>query len=110
MKKKQLKTIRLVSNFIPLNVVNWKDGAVLLGDGQIGIQNIENGGNISAYKAFFMKTERGILPPKIKNKHVLRKLLWGQKWMAAHVKMWKEGISEGIFLDSELKPSGRKLL
>lgn len=107
MTKKQLKTIRLVSDFIPSNVKDWKHPHVILNDGQIGIGNVENGGTISTYKAFFMKTEKGILPPKVKNKHVLRKLLWGQKWMATHVKMWKEGGLSSVF---DLKPTWRKLI
>ena len=47
-------------------------------------------------EAFFMISERGSVPEKITSFNKLSRLLWGQRWIAAHVKMWKVGRNEGV--------------
>jgi hypothetical protein len=86
--------LKKVEWFIPVNV-DWKSEKTILNDGQIGIINIQDdSAGTSAEEAFFNKTERGRLPSKINNLPRLRALLWGHKWLAAHEKMWREGLLE----------------
>jgi hypothetical protein len=53
---------------------------------------------VSAEQAFFDKSERGIQHTVVSNKKRYLDLLYGHRWLAAHVKMWKEGINEGSCL------------
>ena len=111
MTKRQKKTLQLVREFTPSWIKDWNHPDIIFADNQIGIGDIKQSSRGKyAYEAFFSKTERGIIPKEVKNIVALRKLLWGHKWMPAHVKMWKEGISEGTFFAFELKPLWRKLL
>lgn len=109
MTRKQTKALRLVKEFTPSWITDWSTAD--MSDNEIGIDTvIQSSKGVTASEAFFLKTERGVMPPEVKNKTALRKYLWGQKWMAIHVKMWEEGIREGRFYAFELKPTWRKLL
>lgn len=48
--------------------------------------------------AFFSISERGKYPDSVKDLGRLASLISGQRWMAAHIKMWKEGFTEGTLL------------
>ena len=102
MKLKQSKTIDTIKWFIPESIKTWLKATT--GDAEIGILNvIQSRKGVSAEEAFFLKTERGIMPAKVKSKTQLRKLLWGHKRMAMHEKMWKEGMIEHTLFEWDFK-------
>lgn len=101
---KREKAIKLIEWFIPHWIKDWNDPKVIINDNLIGIEKIlESEFGVDGEKAFFMKTEEGKLPENVSNKKRLRSLLWGQKWMAAQVKMWKEGSMEGAISKQDIQ-------
>jgi hypothetical protein len=89
---KQIKALKIIEWFIPEWIKDWNK--VSRNDSLIGITDvIESKDGIEAEEAFFMKTEKGKLPTKVKNKSRLRALLWGQKWTATQIGLWKEGLN-----------------
>ena len=94
MTKKQQETIQLIEWFIPENV-EWTNKVVFsLGFSRISIAEEADDG-ISSKEAFFLKTERGIDAPKVKNVPRLEALLSGHKWMTVQEKMWSKCFKEG---------------
>lgn len=74
---------------------DWTSENTKRQDAMIGLTGVlEDEAGTDAIEAFFMKTEQGKLPAKVNNLPKLRGLLWGQKKMAMHEKMWREGLQE----------------
>jgi hypothetical protein len=100
MNEKKKRTIQTLEWFIP----DLPKESFLLGNslnliGLLGIEESIEGS--TAEEAFFLKSERGIKVERCKDLSRLAQLMWGQRWMAAHIKMWKEGILEGSSLPQD---------
>jgi len=100
---KQLEALQTIEWFIP-DWVKWSTKVVTgLGFRRISspekTKQAEDG--ISPEEAFFLKSERGIDAPKVTDLGRLEALLWGQRWMAAQIKMWKQGLRDGVSLPSD---------
>lgn len=89
--KKQLQALAVVEYFIPKSISgdfpldrlhNYKGDFKLHGV-------VEDINGTPAEEAFFMKTERGIFPKKVAHMRRLLQLLWGQRHMAMHEKMYR---------------------
>lgn len=73
---------------------------------QWGVFSIpESSDGVSAEEAFFAKSEKGSFPKSltIGERQRLLALLWGQRWMATHEKMWREGFAECSLSPSDFK-------
>jgi hypothetical protein len=107
--EKQKEALRKVELCIPSWVTDWKsDMCMASGWGHVGVfvevnktKNKfivsdtspirEDVFGVTPEEAFFMRTERGRFPTKVTDLGKLVALLWGQRWMAAYIKMRKEG-------------------
>ena len=92
MTNKQKKIIKLIEWFIPSHYDGKAYGEELLPEGEM-----------SAEEGFFLFTDMGKMPNSLSNPKRFNKLLWGQRWMAAHEKMYKEGFEEGTLFSSDFK-------
>ena len=63
----------------------------------------ESPDGVDSVEAFFMISERGKAPEKVTNLARLSYLLYGQRWLAAHEKMYREGFEEGTLLLSDFE-------
>src|SRR2546421_9154 len=99
--KKQQQTIIVVEYFIPESITgNFPLDRLQNYKGDFKLNDIEEDKNgISAEEAFFMKTERGKLPKTVSDMRRFIQLLWGQRHMAMHEKMYRIEFSHGrLFL------------
>lgn len=88
---KQQLALKRVEYFIPSHI-DWNSPlAKYYQWNDIGIIDVsESSDGIDPIQAFFMRSERGIMPYKVTDKYRFAALLWGQKWMATHIKIYKE--------------------
>lgn len=62
---------------------------------------LESNDGADPITSFFMYTERGNAPEKVKGLIEFIKLVWGHRRMTLHEKMWREGFEEGILYPSD---------
>lgn len=101
--QKQQKALRLVEYFIPSNVKDWSSPVTKMNAyPQVGLHEVtESPNGVSAEAAFFQKTERGNLPVLVNDIPRLCSLLWGQRWMATNIQMWKESAEQGLIFPDD---------
>lgn len=93
MTNKRQNTLKILEYFIPTNVTDWTRPHIM---SSLGISNvIESHEGIDSEQAFFDYSERGVRATNVTNLNRFAELVSAQRWMAAHVKMWREGKSEG---------------
>lgn len=97
MTTKQKKTLEIIEYFIPDHVKWGHPTTKVTAYSAIGVFGlIQSRLGVSAEEAFFMRSERGKFPKKVKSLPRLVALLWGQRRMALHIQMWKDMNREGL--------------
>lgn len=98
MKEKTRRAILVVEWFIP--DIDWQ---ICITDpflkqstlGLVGLKDvIEDPDGMSADEAFIFKSSHGKSPEKCKDLARLAALMWGQRWMATQIKVWKEAMAQ----------------
>lgn len=88
---KQQNTIKIAEWFVPSSTTNSKSNNVAYGTSNV----VESSDSISPEEAFLLKTDKGILVPKVTDKLKFIQLLVGHNRAAMQVKAWSEGFREG---------------
>jgi hypothetical protein len=95
MSRKRQDALVVVDYFIPQSIRHTID-MTALNPHLFGLEHTkELAGATSPQEAFFALTERGIRPEAVSDLRSLLRLMWGQRYMAMHEKMYRGDFKTG---------------